>query len=101
MEACTVASVIVANSEAETTQRSPQKFSEEGRAFRRRRHFDACVIDCVRLCVQGTGYFYGLTSKLLDAALPFQTINLISGAKDPKVQGSLSGCAPQPLRVGS
>ena len=35
-----------------------------------------CVIDCVRLCVQGTGYFYGLTSKLLDAALPFQTINL-------------------------
>jgi hypothetical protein len=59
--------IVVARSEAETDQRSPRNSVRSCRAFRRRRHFDACVIDCVRLCVQRTDYFYGLTSKLLNA----------------------------------
>jgi hypothetical protein len=53
------------------------------RAFRRRRHFDTCVIDCVRLYVQRADYFYGLTSKLLDADLTLQMVNLVFGAQDP------------------
>jgi hypothetical protein len=52
-------------------------------AFRRRCHFDAYVIDCVRRCVQSTDYLYVLTRKLLHTDLTLQTVNLVSGAKNP------------------
>lgn len=62
---------------------SQQNSVRRCRTFRHCRHFAVCVIDCVRLWVEGSDHLYVLTGKLLDTDLTFQTIHLISGAKDP------------------